>query len=50
MLKPLKLSSVHHNPSCDRACTFARDAEEKKDNAEREFGQQNVAKERQSVI
>jgi len=29
MLKPLKLSSVHHNPSCDGACTFARHAEEK---------------------
>jgi len=47
MLTPLQLPSVHHNLFCD-GC--ARDAEEMKDNAKREFGQQNVAKTRQSVF
>jgi len=41
MLTLPQLPSVHHNPSCD-AC--ARDAEEKKENAKREFGRQNVGK------
>jgi len=44
---PLQLPSVHQNPSCD-GCT--RDAEERKDNAKREFVQQDVAKERLGVI
>jgi len=50
MLTPLQLPCVHHNPSCDGARTCARDAEEWKDDAKREFGQQNVAKERLGVI
>jgi len=37
MLTLLQLPSAHHNPSCD-AC--ARDAEETKENAKREFGRQ----------
>jgi len=43
---PLQLSSLHHNPFCD-GC--ARDAEQK-ENAEIEFDQQNVAKERLGPI
>jgi len=42
-----QLPPVHHNPSCD-GC--ARDAEEKKQSAKREFGGQNVAKEKLGVI
>ena len=45
MLAQLQLSSVYHNPSCD-GC--ARDAEENP--IRKEFGRQNVAKERLSVI
>jgi len=44
---PLQLPSVGHNSSCDRR---AHDAGERKDNAKRGFGQQNVAKERLGVI
>jgi len=47
MLTPLQLSSVHHNPSCD-GC--ARNAEEKKENAKRELGRQNITKERWSLF
>ena len=44
---PLQLPSVHHNSSVmERAC----DAEERKDNAKRGFGQQNITKERLGVI
>jgi len=43
----LQLPSVHHNPSCD-GCKH--DAEERKDDAKRGFGQQNVAKVRLGVI
>jgi len=44
---PRPLPSVHHNLSCD-GC--AHDAEERKDNAKRGFGQQNVPKEKLGVI
>jgi len=50
MLTPLQLPSVHHIPSCDGVRACARDAEEWKDNAKREFGRKNVAKERLGVI
>jgi len=50
MLIRLQLPSVHHNLSCDGASTCARDAEERKDNAKREFGQQNVGMERLGTI
>jgi len=36
----LQMSSVHDNPACDG---FARDSEEKKENAKREFDRQNLA-------
>jgi len=36
----LLMSSVHDNPACDG---FARDSEEKKANAKREFDRQNLA-------
>ena len=52
MLTPLQLPSVHHKPSFNGVCSAhcARDAEVKKENAKREFGPQNVGKERLSVI
>jgi len=44
---PLQLPSVYYNPSRD-GC--AHDTAERKDNAKRGFGQQNLAEERQDVI
>jgi len=45
---PLKLPSVHHNPPCG-GCAHD-DAEVRKDNAKRGFGQQNAAKETLGAI
>jgi len=44
---PLKLPSVHHNPPCGKC---AHDAEKRKDNVKKRFGQQNAAKETQGII
>jgi len=48
---PLKLFSVHHNPPCG-GCAHDHhdDAEARKDNAKRGFGQQNAAKETLGVV
>jgi len=43
---PLQLPSVYHNTSCDGVCTWCW----REKNAKREFGWQNVVKERMSVI
>jgi len=43
----LKPPSVHYNPLCGEC---AHDAEERKDNRKRGFGQQNAAKERLGVM
>jgi len=44
---PLQLPSDHHNLSSDRS---AHDAEERKNNVKRRFGQQDATKERLGIM